>query len=191
MEGDVIANRTDLSRMQVGEHLNSAKFNVILRCGNNTEIVFCGKRASIIVVEKGCEGRDFLSSRQPESCPKPFPRLQLMLWRVSVSASFCCFCHMYCGDLYRLRKPWLQMIQIFKTILIHARGSAQIFFLFEWLDVLKYLGELPKMVLLLLPPECHVAKCPEFNCVRACTCACGLESLVHSGTPAADRSHLS
>lgn len=72
MEGDVIANRTDLSRMQVGEHLNSAKFNVILRCGNNTEIVSCGKRASIIVVEQGCEGRDFLSSRQPESCPKPF-----------------------------------------------------------------------------------------------------------------------
>lgn len=58
------------------------------------------------------------------------------------------------------------MIQIFKTILIHADGSTQIcFFLFEWLDVLKYLGELPKMVLLLLPPECHVAKW-----IQLCVC---------------------
>lgn len=65
MEGDVIANRADLSRMQVSEHLNLAKFNVILRCGDGTEIVFCGKRASIIVAKKGCEGRDFLSPLQP------------------------------------------------------------------------------------------------------------------------------
>lgn len=70
MEGDVIANRADLSRMQVGEHLNWAKFNAVLRCGNGTEIVFCGKRASIIVVKKGSESPDFLSSLQPESHPK-------------------------------------------------------------------------------------------------------------------------
>lgn len=72
MEGDVIANRADRSHVQVGEHLNSAKFNVILRCGNSTEIVFCGKRASIIMVKKGREGRDFLSSLQSKSHPNLF-----------------------------------------------------------------------------------------------------------------------
>lgn len=52
MVGDVIANKTDLSCVQLAELLNLTNFNVTLDYGMTTEIVSCGKTTSIMVVEK-------------------------------------------------------------------------------------------------------------------------------------------
>lgn len=72
MMGDVIANKTDLSCVQLAALLNLTNFNITRDYGTTTEIVSCGKTASIMVMKNAAEGS---SSQQPASCPRHFLRL--------------------------------------------------------------------------------------------------------------------